>query len=65
MSSDINVRPMPHLGLPVLIEDDIPGTFLDAIRRNLQLLIDAQLGWMRRDIDRCAASSRGDGSSVF
>ena len=40
-SDDQNLRPATHAMLPVLIEDEFDGSFLDAIRRQLQLLVDA------------------------
>jgi hypothetical protein len=39
-SEDSAARLAPQLMLPVIIEDEIAGSLLDAVRRNLQILVD-------------------------
>ena len=40
LSDDPRERPAKQLMVPVLIEDEITGDFLDAVRRHLQILVD-------------------------
>jgi hypothetical protein len=40
LSDEEAERPAPHPMLPVLVEDEVTGDFVDLVRRNLQILVD-------------------------